>query len=116
MAAKKAMTCHWAAGKCTPCEGGTPPMAAARVRRELKTLDGWKYQHGVLTKTYKFKDYHQTMAFVNANAWISHRENHHPDLTVYYNRCTVVYFTHAIEGISENDFICAAKVDALFKL
>jgi 4a-hydroxytetrahydrobiopterin dehydratase len=56
------------------------------------------------------------MAFVNATAWISHREDHHPDLTVGYNTCRVAYHTHAIQGISENDFICAAKLDALFNL
>jgi 4a-hydroxytetrahydrobiopterin dehydratase len=56
------------------------------------------------------------MAFVNATAWISHREDHHPDITVGYNKCDVAYMTHAIKGISENDFICAAKLDALFEL
>ena len=71
---------------------------------------------GVITKTYEFKNYYQTMAFVNAAAWISHREDHHPDMTVGYNKCRVDYSTHAINGLSENDFICAAKLDALFTL
>jgi 4a-hydroxytetrahydrobiopterin dehydratase len=56
------------------------------------------------------------MAFVNASAWISHREDHHPDLLVGYNRCRAAYVTHAIGGLSENDFICAAKLDALFEI
>lgn len=65
---------------------------------------------------FKFKNYYQTMAFVNAVAWLSHREDHHPDLAVGYNHCLVVYMTHAIQGLSENDFICAAKIDGLFKI
>jgi 4a-hydroxytetrahydrobiopterin dehydratase len=56
------------------------------------------------------------MAFVNALAWISHREDHHPDLAVGYNQCRVTYWTHAVGGLSENDFICAAKCDALFDI
>ena len=67
-------------------------------------------------KSYRFKNYHETMAFVNATAWVSHREDHHPDLTVSYNECKVSYITHAIGGLSENDFICAAKIDALFEI
>ncbi len=82
----------------------------------MKELDGWQRSASLITKTYKFKDYYQTMAFVNAIAWVSHREDHHPELTVGYNKCKVEYTTHAINGLSENDFICAAKVDMLFKL
>lgn len=66
-----------------------------------------------ISRTYKFENYYETMAFVNAIAWISLRENHHPNLEVSYNRCTVHYTTHVIKGLSENDFICATKVDAL---
>ena len=69
-----------------------------------------------IERTFTFADFHATMAFVNAVAWMAHREDHHPDLTVGYNRCRVEYSTHAIGGLSENDFICAAKVDALFEL
>jgi 4a-hydroxytetrahydrobiopterin dehydratase len=82
----------------------------------LKQVEGWAYTGEVITRTFTFKNYWQTMAFVNATAWISHRQDHHPDLTVGYNNCRVDYSTHAIKGISENDFICAAKVDALFSL
>jgi len=71
---------------------------------------------GKLVKVYPFTNYYQTMAFVNALAWISHREDHHPDLRVGYNKCRVEYATHAIGGLSENDFICAAKCDALSDL
>lgn len=66
-----------------------------------------------ISRTVRFSNYYQTMAFVNALAWIAHAEDHHPDLEVGYNRCLVRYSTHAVGGLSENDFICAAKIDAL---
>ena len=99
--------------KCKPCEGGVAPLTPQQVAPMLKGLDGWALDAGMIAKTYRFKNYYETMAFVNALAWISHREDHHPDLTVRYNQCRVEYWTHAIEGLSENDFICAAKLDAL---
>lgn len=102
--------------KCVPCEGGVPPLTDAEVSSLLKGLKGWALVDGKLSKTYDFRNYHETMAFVNATAWISHREDHHPDLTVGYNKCRVDYITHAINGLSENDFICAAKIDALLDL
>ena len=82
----------------------------------LKKLEGWTIEGGMLVKVYPFKNYYETMAFVNALAWISHRADHHPDLSVGYNKCKVAYMTHDIGGLSENDFISAAKADALFKL
>jgi 4a-hydroxytetrahydrobiopterin dehydratase len=102
--------------KCLPCEGGVAPLTQSQVGPLLKGLDGWAQEGNAIAKTYRFADYHETMAFVNATAWISHREGHHPDLAVGYNQCRVSYWTHAIGGLSENDFICAAKVDALFDL
>ena len=105
-----------ASGKCKPCEGGVAPLRESEVRNLLKQLDGWAYEGGRIVKTYEFKNHYQAMAFANAAAWISHREDHHPDLTVGYNQCRVEYMTHAIQGLSENDFICAAKLDRLFEL
>jgi 4a-hydroxytetrahydrobiopterin dehydratase len=102
--------------KCTPCEGGVPPLTDAQIQPMLKGLQGWSLENGMITKTYRFKNYYETVAFVNAAAWISHREDHHPDLLVGYNQCKVSYITHAIKGLSNNDFICAAKLDALFDL
>ena len=102
--------------KCVPCEGGVAPLTTGEVATLLKRLKGWAVNKGVLTKTYELRNYHETMAFVNATAWISHREDHHPDLTVGYKQCRVDYITHAIGGLSENDFICAAKIDALLDL
>jgi 4a-hydroxytetrahydrobiopterin dehydratase len=101
---------------CKPCEGGVSALAPHEVDQLLAQLEGWQFTNGVITKTYEFKNYYQTMAFVNAAAWISHREDHHPDMIVGYNKCKVDYSTHAIGGLSENDFICAAKIDALFSL
>lgn len=102
--------------RCKPCEGGVAPLTPDEVALLIKQLKGWQFAGGEIVKTYSFRNYHETMAFVNATAWISHREDHHPDLTVGYNQCRVEYHTHAIGGLSENDFICAAKVDALFDL
>jgi 4a-hydroxytetrahydrobiopterin dehydratase len=102
--------------KCVPCEGGVDPLTPAQVAPLLKGLPGWKLDKGMIAKTYGFKNYYETMAFVNAAAWISHREDHHPDMMVGYNECRVSYVTHAIKGLSQNDFICAAKLDALFEL
>jgi 4a-hydroxytetrahydrobiopterin dehydratase len=102
--------------KCVPCEGGVAPLDAEQIRPLLKGLQGWAQDGKAIAKTYAFKNYFETMAFVNAAAWISHREDHHPDMLVGYNQCRVSYVTHAIDGLSENDFICAAKLDALFEL
>ena len=102
--------------RCKPCEGGVAPYNEAQTREMLKQLKGWIVENGRLAKLYPFRNYYETMAFVNALAWVSHREDHHPDLQVGYNQCKVVYSTHAIGGLSENDFICAAKADALFDL
>ena len=99
--------------RCKPCEGGVPPLVDAEIERLLNKLDGWEHSGKEIAKTYQFKNYYETMAFVNALAWVSHHENHHPDLEVAYRQCRVRYSTHAIDGLSENDFICAAKVDAL---
>ncbi|MDD5057809.1 MAG: 4a-hydroxytetrahydrobiopterin dehydratase [Sideroxydans sp.] len=102
--------------QCKPCEGGVPPLTNVEARELLKQLDDWELSDKHIAKTFEFNNYYQVIAFVNAVAWMTHREDHHPDMTVGYNKCHVEYSTHAIGGLSENDFICAAKVDALFKL
>jgi 4a-hydroxytetrahydrobiopterin dehydratase len=103
-------------GKCKPCEGGVDALKPAEIENLLKQLNGWALENGAIVKTYSFKNHYQALAFVNAAAWISHREDHHPDMTVGYNTCRVAYVTHAIDGLSQNDFICAAKLDKLFDL
>ena len=91
------------------------PYLDSEALEMLQSLKGWIIESGTLVKLYPFANYYQTMAFVNALAWISNREDHHPDLTVSYNKCRVEYSTHAVGGLSENDFICAAKCDALYQ-
>ena len=88
-------------------------MAEAEVSARLADAPGWALVSGAIEKRFAFSDYHRTMAFVNALAWIAHAEDHHPDLLVSYGACTVRFNTHSVGGISLNDFICAAKVDAL---
>ncbi|HXF79323.1 MAG TPA: 4a-hydroxytetrahydrobiopterin dehydratase [Usitatibacter sp.] len=102
--------------KCKPCEGGVAPLTPEQVRPMLKGLQGWALDGKAIAKTFKFGNYYETMAFVNAAAWVSHREDHHPDMLVKWGECRVSYSTHAIDGLSENDFICAAKLDALFEI
>jgi 4a-hydroxytetrahydrobiopterin dehydratase len=92
---------------------GQPAMAADAIAARLAQAPGWKLASGCIEKRFDFQNYHQTMAFVNALAWVAHMQDHHPDLLVSYNRCTVRFNTHSVGGISINDFICAAKVDAL---
>ncbi|MGA7799464.1 MAG: 4a-hydroxytetrahydrobiopterin dehydratase [Gammaproteobacteria bacterium] len=102
---------------CKVCEGGTTPLSLDDAHALLAQLhDDWALndQSTAITRTFHFKNYYQTMAFVNAAAWVAHQEDHHPDMEVGYNRCRVDYRTHAIGGLSENDFICAAKIDRLF--
>ena len=102
--------------QCTPQHKGDNPLPQADINALLAQLEHWAQYDRIIGKTFEFKDHYETLAFVNALAWISHREDHHPDLSVGYNKCHVEYTTHAVNGLSLNDFICAAKVDALFKL
>ncbi|MDR7093819.1 4a-hydroxytetrahydrobiopterin dehydratase [Hydrogenophaga laconesensis] len=95
-------------------------LSATEIVTQLTQINGdaaqgWKLIDGALEKTYSFANFHETMAFVNALAWIAHREDHHPDLTLGYSRCTVRFNTHDVSGMSVSDFHCAAAVDALQK-
>jgi 4a-hydroxytetrahydrobiopterin dehydratase len=100
------------ASHCREVKGSA--MSEADVAEQLRVLDQWRLDAGTLAKTYRFKNYYETLAFVNALAFMVHREDHHPDLHVGYNRCDVRYNTHSVSGISENDFISAAKADAIY--
>ena len=101
--------------KCKPCERGMPPMSEPQIRDMLQHVSGWEYKNGEIVKIFTFKNYYETVSFVNAVAWIAHRENHHPDVEFGYKNCEIRYSTHAVKGMTENDFICAAKIDALMK-
>lgn len=102
--------------KCKPCEGGVAPLTRAEAEALAKQLSPeWVLsQEGpYLRRAFRFKNFYRTMSFVNALAHIANTEDHHPDLEIGYNYCRVQYTTHAIGGLSENDFICAAKIDRL---
>ena len=103
-----------AAKKCVPCEGGTPPLAAENVREYLKEVEGWEAQDNeLIKKTFRFKTFREAIDFVNRVASLAEEENHHPDIHIRYNRVTFELTTHAIKGLSENDFIMASKIDLL---
>ena len=95
------------------CRPGQPKLGDDAIATALATLPGWSRVGETLCKTYSFPDYYRTIAFVNAIAWIANRQDHHPDLDVRYNRCGVTWSTHDAGGITLNDLICAARVDAL---
>jgi 4a-hydroxytetrahydrobiopterin dehydratase len=102
--------------KCRHLDSG---LGDAEIQDYLAAIEGWKLENGKIVKTYDFGNYYETLAFVNAIAYVIHAEDHHPELIVTYNRCAVKFDTHSVNagrgGISENDFICAAKLDAVFQ-
>jgi len=100
---------------CQACEGGIPAFSNDEIHAHLQKVSGWAYDKtkNCIQKTFQFKGFLKTMSFVNAVAWLANAEGHHPDLQVTFNTCTICYQTHAVDGITENDFICAAKIDAL---
>ena len=110
------MTAPLAERRCVPCEGGVKPYTEAEARAALGALDpAWRLDAPAhhLEREFRFKDFYRVMSFVNALAHIANREDHHPDVELGYDYCRVRYTTHAIKGLSENDFICAAKIDRL---
>lgn len=92
-------------------------LSPTEVVARLGALEGWKLAGDgpdvAIEKTFGFANYHETIAFVNALAFVAHRQDHHPDLSVHYNRCVVRFNTHDVKGLSPSDFECAARVDAL---
>jgi len=107
---------HLQTQHCEACEGIGEALTATQIKNLIPQLDvAWKVnaEHTAIERQFKFHDFYETMAFVNAIAWIANTENHHPDLKIGYNYCHVLFNTHALNGLSQNDFICAAKVDAL---
>jgi 4a-hydroxytetrahydrobiopterin dehydratase len=103
------------AKRCKPA-GSVTVLSQDEIERLLRCLDGWTCRDGAIAKSLRFSSYAENMAFVNAVAWIAQRQDHHPDLHVGYDTCRVAYRTHTAGGITENDFICAAKIDALLRL
>ena len=99
--------------KCVPCEGGVEPLSRAETKRLLGQVPGWTEQRKKLHKTLKFADFREAMRFVNRVAEIAEEEGHHPDFCVHYDRVDFTIWTHAVGGLSENDFILAAKIDGI---
>jgi len=101
--------------RCLPCEGKAERLTSEAVETLHKQILQWDVlaNDKGIARVFSFENFYETMAFVNAIAFMAHHENHHPDLEVHYQSCRVLYVTHALNGLSENDFICAAKVDAL---
>jgi 4a-hydroxytetrahydrobiopterin dehydratase len=101
------------------CQHQINGLTDAEITAQLAEIADWSLQDGAITKTFAFRNYYETLAFVNAIAYVIHAEDHHPELVVTYNRCVMKFNTHSVNngrgGISENDFICAAKVDAIFQ-
>lgn len=107
--------CDLAQGKCLPCEGGVAKLTAAQANTYLEQTPQWGINTDVtlIKRSFEFKNFKQVMFFMNAVAWVAEQEGHHPDVELGYNYCHISFTTHAIDGLSDNDFICAAKVDAL---
>lgn len=100
--------------ECIPCRGGVPPLHGAEITALLKELNGWDVveEHHLL-KSYKFKDFAEALAFVNRLGQLSEQQGHHPDISFGWGHATVTIWTHKINGLTESDFILAAKIDAL---
>lgn len=102
---------------CVPCEGGVDTIDRTTAEKMLADLPGWTLSDDgkMISRRFGFKGFLSTMSFINAMAWLVNRENHHPDFSAGYNYCDVGFTTHAIDGLSENDFICAARINALIE-
>lgn len=100
---------------CLSPDQGLVKLAEPSLQENLHLLPHWRLDEAseTLEREFHFKNYYQTLAFVNAVAWIAHQQDHHPEMVVNYNRCEVRFTTHAVNGISINDFICAARIDQL---
>lgn len=102
--------------KCIPCEGGTPPLKSEEINKYLVELEGdWKVSDNKkISRTFVFKNFKDAIAFVNKVAKIAEEESHHPDIRIYtYKKVDIELSTHAIGGLSENDFILAAKIEVI---
>ena len=112
------MTSDLSTKHCESCEGIGAALTPEQIKQLMPQLaEGWQVQtaHTQIKKSFSFKNFYETMSFANAIAWMANRENHHPDLELGYNYCHVTFSTHALKGLSHNDFICAAKIDTLLR-
>lgn len=110
------MTSDLSTKHCESCEGIGAALTPDQIKQLMPQLaNGWAVEtdHTQIKKSFSFKNFYETMGFVNAIAWIANKENHHPDIELGYNYCHVTFMTHALNGLSHNDFICASKIDKL---
>ena len=100
---------------CQPCQGKQHALSAPDIAQLLQRLPGWNLTHDdkAIVKDFTFQDFHHTLGFINAVGYMANHENHHPDLEAGYGHCQVLWSTHDVDGLSLNDFICAARVEAL---
>ena len=99
--------------KCVSCEGGMPPLTEGEANTLLKEIPSWKIEDNRVCKQFNFEDFEEAMEFVNKVAFIAEREGHHPDIAIHYSQVIIELWTHTINGLSENDFIIAAKIDGI---
>ena len=99
--------------KCEPCEGDVPPLGLGKIDEFMTQIKDWALKNEHLHKIFEFPDFKNAMKFVNKVADLAEKEGHHPDITIHYNKIEFEIWTHAINGLSENDFILAAKIDEL---
>ena len=103
-----------ASRNCTACETGVPPLDAQTVTRMLATLDGWQLEDGTaIRRRFEFRGFAKAVEMANLAAWLGNRQGHHPDIAFGWGYCEVRFTTHAAGGLTENDFICAARLNAL---
>ncbi|MCH8048477.1 4a-hydroxytetrahydrobiopterin dehydratase [Patescibacteria group bacterium] len=101
--------------KCVPCEGGTLPLRKEKIEEYMKEVQGWDVRDNrVIEKIFAFKSFREAIDFVNQVASIAEQEQHHPDIHIRYKKVTLEFTTHAIKGLSENDFIMASKIDVMY--
>ncbi len=102
--------------RCVPCQGGIPPLGQSKIRKYLSAVPDWELvdeEPKRILKEFKFKDFNEAMDFVNRVAELAEEQGHHPDIAIHWNEVTLTLYTHAIDGLHDNDFIMAAKIDEL---
>ncbi len=97
--------------KCRPIQTGTPPLSRGEAEKLMEQIPSWTLADGEIAREFRFKDFRQAMQFTNEIAGIANQEDHHPDISISYNKVRLVFSTHKIGGLSLNDFIMAAKTD-----
>ena len=103
--------------KCVPCEGGMPPLTAEKVQKLIKEVPEWELEEGKVVRRFEFKNFRKAIGFVNKVADLAEVENHHPNISIWgWNKVKLTFFTHAIKGLSENDFIMSAKVNQIYRI